>query len=296
VRIRGVGRVESLLRRGGDGDRSGFQGETMFGRLITTLLLLAVMSVSCSSSGAVEEPTTTVSPPVSEITGDRAAVVAALRAADSEGVWAETSDRDVLLAATTVCSVAQSVAASELLDADPERFVDSLDLSFSMIEGHPELDLVVTGANPDTRGRLGVLLAVLAADTACEPEARALIAEAASFTEAIGSTGSPAVGEPTEAGALTFVSDPASMPAIRGRFGPVSWAPLVALQARVDGDCAAVSFESDELKEYAADLGDQFVPWTMFLRWVDGKWEPVAVTGVPDAISDVNDASDVCVG
>ncbi len=110
------------------------------------------------------------------------------------------------------------------------------------------------------------------------------------------STSSPASYDQTVTGALAFVADPVNVIVFQEMWGFPSRPPLVALEGRLDGDCAAVTFESDELKQYAADAGDPFEPWTIFLRWTDGAWEPVSITGIPDAISLVDRSSDICVG
>jgi hypothetical protein len=94
---------------------------------------------------------------------------------------------------------------------------------------------------------------------------------------------------PTEASALEFVSDFANQPAFDERWGGLFSEPRVALETRIDGDCAAVRF-----LEQGGD--SEMEPWTVFLRWEEGEWHPQSVTLIPDAIMSLNESVDGCYG
>jgi hypothetical protein len=65
--------------------------------------------------------------------------------------------------------------------------------------------------------------------------------------------------------------------------------PLEALEARLDGDCAAVRFV-----EQGGDSEGE--TWIMFLRWEEGNWDPQSVTLIPDAITFLDESFESCSG
>ena len=74
-----------------------------------------------------------------------------------------------------------------------------------------------------------------------------------------------------------FVSDPANQPVFDERFSGLFIEPRVTIEARIDGDCAAVRFHEGGESEME--------PWTGFLCWEEGEWHLQSVTLIPDAIT-----------